>query len=114
MFGDHALSFPKMEISSYYFVDDFSSMTWIDFMDSGLKVFTHFFVFYVEVKTQFNASLHILRSDNAKEYMSESFQSIMRKYNILYQPSCVDTPSQNGVSERKNIHLLKTTRACSK
>ncbi|KAJ9678037.1 hypothetical protein PVL29_022810 [Vitis rotundifolia] len=30
---------------------------------------------------------------------------------ILHQTSCVDTPSQNGVAERKNRHLLET--ACA-
>jgi len=93
------------------FVDDFSRMTWIYFMKSRSEVFTHFCAFYAEVKTQFNASVRILRSDNAKEYMSESFQSYMRQHGILHQSSCVDTPSQNGVAERKNRHLLETTRA---
>uniref|UniRef100_A0A0V0IC00 Putative ovule protein n=1 Tax=Solanum chacoense TaxID=4108 RepID=A0A0V0IC00_SOLCH len=86
-------------------------MTWIYFMKSRSEVFTHFCAFYAEVKTQFNASVRILRSDNAKEYMSESFQSYMRQHGILHQSSCVDTPSQNGVAERKNRHLLETTRA---
>ena len=30
---------------------------------------------------------------------------------ILHQTSCVETPSQNGVAERKNRHLLETTIA---
>ena len=55
--------------------------------------------------------IQILRSDNAKEYMSETFHSYMIKHGILHQTSCVDTPSQNGVAERKNRHLLKTARA---
>ena len=29
---------------------------------------------------------------------------------LQHQTSCVDTPSQNEVAERKNRHLLKTTR----
>ncbi|XP_031285404.1 uncharacterized protein LOC116144087 [Pistacia vera] len=52
-----------------------------------------------------------LRNDNAKEYFSSSFQSYMSQHGILHQSSCVDTPSQNGVAERKNRHLLETARA---
>ncbi|KAL6313697.1 hypothetical protein AAG906_010115 [Vitis piasezkii] len=35
----------------------------------------------------------------------------MTQHGILHQSSCVDTPSQNGVAERKNRHLLETARA---
>lgn len=66
------------------FVDDFSRMTRIYFMKSLSEVFTHFCTFCVEVKTQLNASVRILRSDNAKEYMSESFQSYMRQNGFLH------------------------------
>lgn len=93
------------------FVDDFSRMTWIYFMKNRFEVFSHFSNFCVEIKTQFNASIHILRSDNAKEFMSTSFQNYMNHYGILHQSLCVDTPSQNGVAERKNRHLLETARA---
>ncbi|RVX01807.1 Retrovirus-related Pol polyprotein from transposon TNT 1-94 [Vitis vinifera] len=51
------------------------------------------------------------RSDNGKEYVSNSFQNYMSHNGILHQTSCVDTPSQNGVAERKNRHLLEMARA---
>ena len=35
----------------------------------------------------------------------------MLQHGILHQTSCVDTLSHNGIAERKNRHLLKTSRA---
>ena len=34
----------------------------------------------------------------------------MSSQRILHQPSCAYTPQQNGVAERKNRHLIETTR----
>ena len=55
--------------------------------------------------------MQTLISDNAKEYLLEPFQFFMLQHEILHQTWCVDTPSQNGVAERKNKHLLETTQA---
>ena len=55
--------------------------------------------------------MQTLISDNAKEYLLEPFQSFMLQHEILHQTWCVNTPSHNGVAERKNRHLLETTRA---
>ena len=35
----------------------------------------------------------------------------MLQHEILHHTSCVDTPSQNGVTKRKNKHLLETARS---
>ena len=86
-------------------------MTWLYLMKSRSELYTHFCAFCAEIKTQFNVSVHTLRSDNAKEYLSGSFQTYMIQNGMLHQTSCVDTPSQNGVAERKNRHLLETARA---
>ena len=80
-------------------------------MKSCSKFFSHFNTFCVEIQTQFHVSVQTLRRDNAKEYLSEPFQSFMLQHGILHQTSCVDTPSQSGVAERKNRYLLETTWA---
>ena len=80
-------------------------------MKSCSELFSHFTAFCAEIQTQFHVPVQILRSDNAKEYLSEPFQSFMLQHEIFHQTSCVDTFYQNGVAERKNRHLLETTGA---
>ena len=70
-------------------------------MKNHSKLFSNFRVFCAEIHTQFHVSVQNLRSDNAKEYMSEQFQSFMLQNGILHQTSCIDTLSQNRVAERK-------------
>ena len=93
------------------FADDYSLTTWLYLMKTVLELFSNFRVFYAEIHTQFHVYIQNLRSDNAKEYLSEQFQSFMLQNDILHQTSCVGTPSQNGVAERKNRHLLETAWA---
>ena len=80
------------------FVDDYSRTTWLYLMKNRSELFSHFCALCTEIHTQFHVSVQNLRSDNAKEYMSKQFQSFMLRNDILHQTSCVDTPSQNGVS----------------
>ena len=93
------------------FVNDYSRTTWLYLMKNCSELFSHFCAFCDEIHTQFHVSIENLRSDNAKEYMFEQFQSFMFQNDILHKTSYVYTPSQNGVAERKNIHLLEITRA---
>ena len=79
-------------------------------MKSRSELFSHFSVFSYEIQTQFYVPVQTLRSDNGKEYLSEPFQSFMLQNEILHQTSYVDTPSQNGIVERKNRHLLENAR----
>ena len=79
-------------------------------MKNQTELFSIFQKFHVEVQTQFHTSIRILRSDNAKEYLSRPFSSFMSSYEILYQPSCAYTPQHNGVAKHKNRHLVETTR----
>lgn len=63
------------------------------------------------IKNQFGVNIKRLRSDNGKEYFNHVLTSFCQKEGIVYESSCVKTPQQNGITERKNGHLLYQTRA---
>ena len=92
------------------FIYDYSRCTWLFFMKTRVELFSIFQKFHAEIHTQFNTSIRILRRDNAKEYFSTSFSSFMSSHGILHQSSCAYTSQQNGVTERKNRHLVETAR----
>ena len=90
------------------FIDDFSCYTWLFLMKSRTELFSVFKIFFVEIHNQFHTSIHILRSDNALEYLYAKFSDFLSSHRILHQSSCAYTPQQNGVAERKNCHLVET------
>jgi transposase InsO family protein len=45
------------------------------------------------------------------EYVNQEFEQFLASNGIEHQTTCVNTPQQNGVAERKNRHLLEV--ACS-
>jgi len=103
----------KSDLGFQYFVtfiDDFSRCTWLFLMKNRSELFSIFQTFFNEIKNQFGISIRILRSDNAYEYLSHSFNTFLKSHGILHQTSCAYTPQQNGVAERKNRHLVETTR----
>jgi transposase InsO family protein len=75
------------------------------------KVFSHFLTFTNLVETQYNKKIKILRTDNGTEFINQSFSNFTNSKGITHQTSCVYTPQQNGISERKNHHLVEMTRA---
>ena len=75
-------------------------------MKSRIELFSLFQKFFAEIRNQFHASIHILRSDNAMEYLS----AFLSSHGILHQSSCAYTLQQNGVAKRKNRHLVETAR----
>ena len=79
-------------------------------MKSRTELFLVFQKFFVEICNQFHTSIHILRSDNALEYLSAPFFDFLSSHEILHQSSCTYTLQQTGVVDRKNRHLIETTR----
>lgn len=60
------------------------------------KLFSIFCAFCAEIHTQFDISIRMLQSNNAKEYLSREFQTYLSQKRIFHQSFCVDTLTQNG------------------
>ncbi|GLT64493.1 hypothetical protein SLA2020_369820 [Shorea laevis] len=63
------------------------------------------------IETQFHTHVQQIRSDSGKEFTEGLIKEFCFKKGILQQTSCVNTPQQNGVVERKHRHLLEVARA---
>ncbi|CAL2274238.1 unnamed protein product [Prunus armeniaca] len=97
---------------AYYFlsiVDDFSRFTWVFLMKHKHETQALLKTFFAYVDTQFHLKVQQIRVDNGGEFFS--MRNFFSDHGIIYQHSCVYTPQQNGVVERKHRHLLETARA---
>ena len=63
------------------------------------------------IQTQFQTQIQVLRSDNARDYFNSTLGNYLSAHGIIHSSSCVHTPQQNGIAERKNRHLLEVARA---
>ncbi|KAL4379256.1 hypothetical protein GQ457_02G035690 [Hibiscus cannabinus] len=89
-------------------VDDFSRSTWTYLLKHKSDVISIVPSYISMVKRQFGYDLRQFRSDNAPELR---FTDLFSSLGILHQFSCVQTPQQNSVVERKHQHLLAVARA---
>nr|KYP60509.1 Retrovirus-related Pol polyprotein from transposon TNT 1-94 [Cajanus cajan] len=64
--------------------------------------------FILLIENQFDCKLKRLRSDNGKELFLTDFYDTK---GILHETTCIETPQQNGIVERKHQHLLDVSRS---
>ena len=63
------------------------------------------------VKTQFQMSIQVLKTDNARDFFNSTLGPYLLSNDIVHQSTCVDAPQQGGVAEFKNRHLLEVARS---
>ncbi|KAL5758013.1 hypothetical protein ACOSP7_020624 [Xanthoceras sorbifolium] len=93
------------------FIDDHTRVTWVFLMKEKSEVTNIFKNFHSLIKNQFQTNIQVFRSDNGREFVNQGLREYLCSEGIVHQTSCVDTPQQNGISERKNRHLLEVTRS---
>lgn len=71
-------------------------------------LFTAFINF---VKNQFSTTIKTVRSDNGSEFLNKTLAALFAAKGILHQTTCIYTPQQNGLVERKHRSLLNVARA---
>lgn len=54
------------------------------------------------VRNQIRKSIIRIQYDNAKDYFNHNLNSLCQNEGIIHESSCVKTPKQNGIAERKN------------
>ena len=93
------------------FIDDHTRMCWVYLLTDKTEVRSVFMNFHSRIQTQFHTKIQILRTDNGTEYFNHSLSTYLQENGIIHQSSCVDTPQQNRVAERKNGNILEVARA---
>ncbi|RDY14205.1 hypothetical protein CR513_00766, partial [Mucuna pruriens] len=62
------------------FIDDYTRLSWVYLMKEKYEVETIFINFYIMVQSQFQKNIHILQSDNGREY----FNSVLVAQALLF------------------------------
>ena len=92
----------------YYviFVDDFSHMCWIFFMQKKSKKYSMFCEFKALVEKESGKQVKALRSDNGGEFIFGEFKEFCSVEGIRRELIAPHNPQQNGVAERKNRTIV--------
>ena len=101
---------PTIEGFRYFLtlVDNCSHGTWVYLFKTRSDAQDVVPKFFALVQTQFQVQIKSFRSDNAPELQ---FPDFFASHGVVHYHSCVETPQQNSVVERKHQHLLNVARA---
>lgn len=92
-------------------IDQASRYTWIFLLKQKPEVSNIVKQFYNLIETLFGKKIKIFHLDSGGDYVNTNLSNFFQEKNIIHQCACPCTPKQNGVIERKNIHVVETALA---
>lgn len=92
-------------------VDDYSRGVWVYLMKYKSQAVSLLTIIFAYVKNHFGVTVKAVRSDNGLEFVGSQCQNLFKEHGILHHRTCIYTPQQNGVVERKHRHLIQVARA---
>lgn len=96
------------------FVDDFTRMIWIYFLNQKSDAFSIFLEYKALVEKESGFQIKSLRTDRGGEFIYHPFMEFCRKEGIKRQLTVSRSPQQNGVAERKNRTIVEMARSMLK
>lgn len=99
--------------AKYYvvFKDDASEYRCIYAIKRKSDVFDKFVQYFHILRNRFKRDVKILKTDNGREYINESFKKFIKEHGIEHQTTAPYNPEQNGKSERDIQTINEMIRA---
>jgi hypothetical protein len=91
-------------------VDDYSSFTWVFFLQEKSQTQETLKGFLRQAQNEFGLRIKKIRSDNGTRFKNSQTEGFLEEEGIKHEFSSPYTPQQNGVVERKNRTLLDMAR----
>jgi transposase InsO family protein len=93
------------------FIDDYTRFMTVMFIRNRSEALECLRKYKIMMETQTGQKIKCLRSDGAKEYLSNEFNHFLSENGILRQVTPPYTPEHNGVAERANRTLVESARS---
>ncbi|CAN0920234.1 Retrovirus-related Pol polyprotein from transposon TNT 1-94 [Linum grandiflorum] len=93
------------------FVDDYTRMMWVFFLEQKSEAFSKFLQFKATAEKESGRQIKTLRTDRGGEFIYKPFMEYCRNNGIKRQLTVRYTPQQNGVAERKNRTIVEMARS---
>ena len=91
----------------YYisFIDAFSRFNWNFLLKHKSDALQTFSNFNTQVELQLGYKIKAIQTDYGREY--RAFTNLLMSHGIIHRNSCPHTHEQNGIAERKHLHIVE-------